>query len=56
VIAENGATLVELRAALHSEFASLSADMVGFRRSTPIAAGALCRQRQICSFRPIDAD
>lgn len=39
VIDENGATLVQLRAARLSEFASLSGDMVGFWRTQTIGAG-----------------
>lgn len=39
VIDEQGRTLVELRAARSSEFASLSADMVGFWRTHTIATG-----------------
>lgn len=39
VIDETGKTLVQLRPALRSEFAQLSADMVGFWRTQTIAAG-----------------
>ncbi len=39
VIDESGKTLVKLRPALRSEFAQLSADMVGFWRTQTIAAG-----------------
>ena len=38
VIDENGTSVVELRPALRSEFASLSGDMVGFWRTQTIAA------------------
>lgn len=38
VIDESGATIIELRIALRSEFAALSADMVGFWKTQAIAA------------------
>lgn len=38
VIDETGATIIELRPALRSEFAALSADMVGYWRTQTIAA------------------
>lgn len=38
LIDETGTTLVQLRSPLHSEFAALSADMVGFWRTQTIAA------------------
>lgn len=63
IIDESGSMIVELRPALHSEFAALSADLVGFWRTQAIAAavelglfealpGSVETIAQLCNLRP----